>query len=351
MSKIKDAVEEYVNEEDQNKKTKFVSSGCTLLNLAISDRADGGFAVGNIVNPAGYSHTGKTLLALTTLAEAANDPKFDDYELHLQDTENGALFDIVEHFGSKLNSRLIRHNDNSMEAFYARTTKLADEGVKFIYVLDSFDGLICQQDNDRKKDIQKAVEGGKEVTLTQYPLKARFGHELSRTIASAIDKTDSIIINLSQAKEKMNASPFEDKKTRSGGSALDFYSHVVFWLKKGKTEKKQSGNTIYRTGHWVNIDVTKNRITGKSRMITIFLTPQYGIDDIVSNIEYLDTNKVITKSGRSYVVEDWDFKGTLPTLIKFIEDNDKEEELAKMVEKKWNEIEESLYTPRKKRYE
>jgi hypothetical protein len=50
-------------------------------------------------------------------------------------------------------------------------------------------------------------------------------------------------------------------------------------------------------------------------------------------------------------VEDWDFKGTLPTLIKFIEDNDKEEELAKMVEKKWNEIEESLYTPRKKRYE
>ncbi len=351
---MKEELEEVINEEEvmgNPNILKYISTGCTLLNLAISDKYNGGFATGTIVNPAGYSHTGKSLLALTALAEAANDPQFDEYELHLQDTENGALFDLVKHFGTKLQNRLIKHNDNSMEAFYARITKMTDEGIPFFYILDSFDGLTCQQDNDRKKEIQKAVESGKDVTMTQYPLKARFTHELSRTIASSIANTGSIIVNISQAKEKMNATMFEDKKVRSGGSALDYYSHLVFWLIKGKTDKQNKGNATYRVGHDVRIDVTKNRITGKSRIITLYVNDSYGIDDITSNINYLESQGVLQKSGRSYIIEEWDFKGVKDTLISFIEDNNKEEELAKMVEKEWLNVEESLTKTRKKRYE
>ena len=49
--------------------TEFISSGCSMLDLAISNRPNGGFPVGRITEVTGLEASGKSLLAAHTLAE------------------------------------------------------------------------------------------------------------------------------------------------------------------------------------------------------------------------------------------------------------------------------------------
>jgi RecA/RadA recombinase len=240
-----------------------------------------------------------------------------------------------------------------MEGFFTKLTEMTDKGKKFIYIIDSYDGLMCAEDRKRRKEIQDAHNSGKEFKFQDFPRRAAFGHELCRNMVSDIAKTGSIIINISQAKEKLNATMFEDKKRRAGGTSLDYYTHVVFWLTLGATDKTTEGNVVIRDGHWVNFDITKNRVNGRSSKIKLYVRPEYGIDDIVSNIAFLESVNALEKEKRSFVIDQWGFKGTQDSLISFIEENNKEEELAKMVEDAWNRVIEKVGSKieRKKRYE
>jgi len=353
-SDIETELDDFINEEEidiSSTNNTYLSTGSTLLNLILSGKAKGGLIPGIIVNPAGGSHSGKTLLAKTILAEAANNPAFDDYELWMQDGERGDLFNDIEYFGSKLANRINKIVDNSMERFFANITEMTDAGKKFIYVLDSFDSLMCFDDRKQKTDIQKAVREGKEINTQDYPRRAKFGHALSRNIAAAIADTGSIIINISQEREKMGATMFENKRTRSGGSALEYYSHLIFWLKSGSVDKEKEGTITFKKGNWVTFDVTKNRISGRNGSAQLYVLDKHGIDDITSNIEFLDSLNKLPMEKRSYVIDEWGFKGVKDSLISFIEENNKEDELAQMVENAWNELIESKTKPRKKKYE
>lgn len=94
-------------QEDQPSDTRlYLSTGCTLLNLAISDDARKGWPCGKIVNPIGDSDTGKTILAMTAMAEAAKSPFFLGHKLIYADIEEAIAFDVSEMFGEKLAKRL-----------------------------------------------------------------------------------------------------------------------------------------------------------------------------------------------------------------------------------------------------
>jgi recombination protein RecA len=57
------------DEDAPSNVTEWVSSGCSMLDLAISNRAHGGFPVGRITEITGLEASGKSLLAAHTLAE------------------------------------------------------------------------------------------------------------------------------------------------------------------------------------------------------------------------------------------------------------------------------------------
>ena len=77
-----------------------VSTGCTLLNLACTDRPDVGFLKGHYYYLVGDSASGKTWLTLSCFAEASLNPAFKDYRFVFDDVENGALMDIEHYFGA-----------------------------------------------------------------------------------------------------------------------------------------------------------------------------------------------------------------------------------------------------------
>ena len=56
-----------------------LSTGSTMLNLALTDNPYGGYPKGCLVNVVGDSSSGKTFLCLNTLAEAVCSSAFEKY--------------------------------------------------------------------------------------------------------------------------------------------------------------------------------------------------------------------------------------------------------------------------------
>ena len=85
-------------------KSKLLSSGFVPLNLASTNCHHGFIAPGEDCIIFGDSASGKTWLYLQILAEAANNPHFDEYRLIVDNSENGIGMDIERFFGTKLHS-------------------------------------------------------------------------------------------------------------------------------------------------------------------------------------------------------------------------------------------------------
>jgi len=348
---------------------EFVSTGCTLVNLAYSDRARGGYQVGRIYNEIGDSSSGKSLKAWSTMAEAANNPEFDDYTLIYDDVECASCFDVKKLFGNKLYERLTLPNmmklselmereefekiedasSNYIQDFHMNVKDFIDQKKPFIYILDSFDALDSWDDEKKINKARAARKEGNEPSTGSYGTsKAKVASSILRDIKRSLKNTNSILIIISQVRDNLNAMAFGSKKTRSGGKALKFYSTVEAWLALGKQIKSKERmigvNTILKTG--------KCRITGKLRSVEFPIYYDLGIDDVTANIEFLMKEKHWKGSGQNLKAPEFEFEGSKKSLIKHIEQNNLEEDLKDIVEKVWLEIEESLKLDwRKKRYE
>ena len=82
-------------------KKKRLSTGCTLLNLAISDDPLGGFEAGKFYYLVGDSTSGKTFFSMTCFAEACRNEHFKDYDRIYDNIEDGMLMDCDKLFGSE----------------------------------------------------------------------------------------------------------------------------------------------------------------------------------------------------------------------------------------------------------
>ena len=340
-------------ESDVNPKN-FVSTGSTLLNLALTDRKEAGFRKGRIVNLVGDSSAGKSFLALTVLAEAACSPEFADYRLIYDDAENALCFNMEKLFGKKATKRIDRSiKSDTVQKWKKNMVRLVEDGVPFIYVLDSFDSLTSVEALDRAIKAAKSDgdEGGSYKTE-----KPRIGSETASMIVEPIAETGSILIIVSQTRDNIGVT-FGEKKTRSGGKWLQFYSTHVPWmaiLERDRHEVSINGKKVKRTiGVYSRIRCKKNKVTGKERECDIKISYDYGIDDIYSNITFLVESGTWSKKSGIINAEDiCDTPMKMEALQTFIEDNGLERDVAKLVEATWKEIEAAFVMKgRKPKYE
>lgn len=325
-----------------------VPTGSTLLNLCCSDRTEGGYALGKMVNIIGDSAAGKTMLALSMLAEIANTPRFDDYRLIYDEPEYACQFDIRYLFGNKIADRIIDFSDDedtrasiTIEDFYGKIVRYSREDVPFIYVLDSLDALTTEDEQKRAEDLAKKgkMDGSYKTE------KARLMSELLRESVDRVANTNSLLVIISQTRDKIGVT-FGSKKTRSGGRALKFYLTHELWLAVIKSIKVNKR----KIGAEVSVKVSKNKLTGKERNASFIIYNDYGIDDIGSCVDFLVDETHWAKRGTINAVE-LDFKGYRKDLIAHIENNNLEGELRKIVGKVWADTEEQLRLRRKPRFE
>lgn len=332
----------------------FVSTGSTLLNLVLTDQRNAGFRKGRIVNLVGDSSAGKSFLALTVLAEASQSPKFDEYRLIYDDAENALCFDMEKLFGKKAAERIdVSLKSDTIQKWKRNMVRLVEEGVPFIYVLDSFDSLTSSEALDRAL---KAAKSDGDESGSFKTEKPRIGSETAAMLAEPIAETGSILIIVSQTRDNIGVT-FGEKKTRSGGKWLQFYSTHVPWMAivgRDRREITIKGKKIKRTvGVNTCVRCKKNKVTGKERECNLKISYDYGIDDIFSNIQFLVESGVwASKAGYITATEFTEDRMRMGDLCVFIEDNNLEEELAELVEDTWKFIETAFATQeRKPKYE
>jgi RecA/RadA recombinase len=311
------------------------SSGSTLLNLALSDHPDYGFATGKLVNIIGDSSAGKTFLLWTLFAEMAHDKRFDNYDLIYDEPEVALEFNIPKLFGGKTKKR-VRTDlcSKTVEEFHDNLAKELAKGRPIVYGLDSFDALSAEA--ELKRDIREGTYGQEKPKMAGIIL---------RKVCGKIADTESGVFVISQTRDNIGVT-FGSKKTRSGGKALRFYSTHEMWLAvEGHIKRRERD-----VGVDVICKISKNKLTGKLRTIGFPIIYDYGVDNVASMVDFLLDEKVWKKEGRKVVTGNFLEPMGYEALIKSIVDLELIGEVSGLVVDKWREIEESIVTDRPRKY-
>ncbi len=333
----------------------FLSTGSTLLNLACTGNPFRGFAKGKFYFIVGDSISGKTWLSLTCLAEAAINSQFDNYRFIYDNGEDGALMNIKKFFGKGVHQRMewpAKHCSFNIEEFYYNVKDAIGDGRPFIYILDSMDSLTSQSEEEKFDKNMKAYRAGKERKGTMTDGKAKVNSTMLRkVIGRPLEQSGSILIIINQTRDRMNALPFQSKKTRSGGHALHFYATVEMWSSVAGRITKTIKGKKRQLGVNCRIQIKKNRISGREREVTIPIYHSYGIDDIGSCVDYLVQEEHWKKRKGRIVANDFDMIATKEKLVRYIENKNMEKDLKSIVSDVWNEIEDACVIKRKPKYE
>ncbi len=329
-----------------------VPTGSTILNCACADNPWAGFSMGRMVNIIGDSSAGKTLLALTCLAEVARETRLRNYKLIYDDAEEALGFDLQYMFGKTFAKRLERLPQPSVTAedFQANVLRTIDKGKPFVYVIDSFDALTTKE--ELEKAYLKALASAKtdaavkEIKDAHKARKAGIASETLRIVCSPLKQTESVLLVISQTRRDRIGVRFGSKKTRSGGRALKFYAYHEMWLAVKKTHKRRE-QTIGIDGI---INVSKNKVTGKRRKVEMPIFDDYGVDDLRANVAFLLSVGHWKKKRQTIIAPELDFEGSRNRLIRTVEKNNLEPQVKELVGQAWVKQEEGLRTKRKPRF-
>ena len=358
MDQIKNHSKKSV-EENENQAISppliLIPTGSVLLNLACSNSKRGGFGAGKMANLIGDSSSGKTLLALSMFAEVAKLKQFKDYHLVYDDVEHACEFNIEELFG-KYTAKRIEAPTLDMESgfpmysdtiqdFHSYIGNLIANQEPFIYVLDSFDALTSEEEQDKTEEMWGARKIGKKISGSYGMEKAKFLGQILRQIIEGVKKINSFLLIISQTRDNINPISFV-KKTRSGGNALRFYASHEIWLAvAGKIRKN---NKIIGTN--IKAKVTKNKLTGKLREVEFPVYYDYGIDDIGACVDLLINEGVWEKKKTIIDAVQFNMSGTRSKLIRQIEQEKMQKKLFELVGDTWLQIEKSLRLDRIPKY-
>jgi len=315
----------------------FLTTGCTLLNLAASGRGEqGGFARGRVSNVVGDGGSGKTLVALETSAYA-----YHKNELVVYDNAEEVMdFDVEAMYNMPPDDIFLLNPSQTVEEFGRSFVKAVSDakGKPLLYVLDTLDAV---GSSEERKRLLKSIETGKEQEDSYNLERQKYMNTFFREyiVNNMADNVHLCII--SQIRAKIGVT-FGKKHYRTGGKALDFYTHQVVWLReKGKLKRTVKG---YERAYGILVEARfeRNKVAKPFRDVQFQIIFDYGIDDIGSMIDWY------CGSGRN--IEYQDKKFTRASLIAAIEDDGGERYLREQVEQRWWEIEDSFKPDRKGKF-
>lgn len=308
-SKDGDKVSYFLDEDDNPSLiTEWVSTGSALLDLAISNRPNGGLPVGRLVELSGLEGTGKSLICAHIISETQKRgglSVFFDSEFAVDKNfwttlgvdvrnVNYVPFTTLEDFFNKL--------ELCIGAF-----RKANKNRLLTIFVDS----IAQASTDTEMESEHGVDGyntGKSIIISKA----------MRKITGLMAKQRILIVFTNQVRYNMNAGPFGDKWIVPGGKALPFACSVRIRLANLGKIKDKDKSVI---GMQCQGQIIKNRCGPNYRTAAFNVMYDSGIQDLASWIDYMKTHNLITGDKRSYTYKrkdgtDVSFKpSTLPELF------------------------------------
>ena len=272
--------------------TDFISTGATMLDIAISNRPHGGIAVGRITELTGLEGSGKSLVGAQLIA---NTQKRGGVAV-LIDTETAVNPDFFKAVGIDMNKLVYVHLSTVEDIFDAITNIIEkvrggkDKEKLVTIIVDSVAAA------STKKEME--ADFGKDGYATD---KAIIISKAMRKITGLLGREKIALVFTNQLRQKMNAPAFSDPWTTSGGKAIAF--HASTRIRLSLIGKIQDGNKNV-IGVNVKAVVVKNRLGPPHRVAEFDIYFDRGIDDYGSWLDVLKDNGLVKQSGAWYTIVD-----------------------------------------------
>ena len=268
---------------------EFVSTGSTVLDLAISNKPNGGVAVGRITEINGLESSGKSLLGSHILAETQRKGGVAVYI----DTETSVSREFLEAIGIEIQNLLYLHLETVEDIFEAIVEIVAkvresDKDRLVTILVDSLAGASTKGELDGDFD--------KEGWATD---KAIITSKAMRKITQMIGRRKVALVFTNQLRQKLGVM-FGDPWTTSGGKALPFHASTRIRLKNVGQIKDTKKNTI---GIKMRAQVIKNRLGPPMRHADFELYFETGIDNEGSWLQVMKDHKLVKQGGAWYTME------------------------------------------------
>ena len=279
--------------------TDWISTGSSMLDLAISNRPHGGLPVGKMVEFNGLEGTGKSLLAAHVVA--------DTQKKHglavVIDTENAAAPEFWKSLGVDLSKLLyvqcetVEDIFDQMERMIAIVRKSNKDRILTI-IVDSVAAAStkAEQESEHGKD---GYATGKSIIISKA----------MRKITTMLGKQKVLIVYTNQLRQNLKAMAFSDPYIVSGGKALAYHCSVRVRLNNAGKLKK--GDEVI--GNECKAVVVKNRMGPPQRITNFDIYFDSGIADYSSWIKVLKDNNILKQGGAYYTYvkndgTDWKFQ-------------------------------------------
>ncbi len=268
---------------------EFISTGSSILDIAISNEKNGGFPVGRITEITGLEQSGKSLLAAHALASTQ---KRGGLAIFI-DTENAVPPKFFKAVGIDLKKMLYIPMETVESAFEAVETlieqvRASDKKKLVTIVIDSIAGASTNQELEASFD-KDGYATAKAIIISKA----------MRKITNLIGRERICFIITNQLRTKMGVS-FGDPWTTSGGKSIPYHSSVRIRLKNLGSIKAKVNGVEQVVGKKTSAVVFKNRLGPPERGCEYEVFYASGIDNYSSWLSVLKTYGLINQSGAWY---------------------------------------------------
>ena len=273
-----------------------ISTGSIGLDIAVGI---GGLPKGRIIEVYGPESSGKTTVALHTVAEAQKQGGIAAFI----DAENALDPVYAKALGVDIDNLIISQPDTGEQALEIAEA-LIRSGAIDIIVVDSVAALVPRAE----------IEG--DMGDSHVGLQARLMSQALRKLTGSIKKSNCVAIFINQLREKVGIM-FGNPETTTGGRALKFYSSVRLDVRKIDTIKQ--GDKVL--GSRTRVKVVKNKVAPPFKQAEFDIMYGEGISKVGDLLDIASDIDIVKKSGAWYSYNDTKLGQGRENVKKFLQDN------------------------------
>lgn len=280
------------SDDNYSNVTDWVSTGCQMLDLAISNIPNGGLPCGRISVLYGPEQSGKSMFVAHAIADTQRrggigvyiDAEFAFHEGYFNaigvDTNpsNGKWFLILE--------KRLEVVFTVIEQLIQEVRKV-DKNILLTIGLDSIASCITESEDSAEYSV-KGYNTAKSMLLSTGLAK----------LTSLVAQENVCLIITNQVKYKMNlTNSFENPWRMPGGQSLPHYASVIVQLQKTKAIKATLNGLERIIGRSGIGTVEKNRLGPPGAKIKFSLYFDRGVDNLSSHVDYMLLFEIGKQSG------------------------------------------------------
>ncbi len=295
--------------DKQHDKIEVISTGSLGLDVALGV---GGLPRGRVVEIYGPESSGKTTIAIHTIAEAQKLGGM----CAIIDAEHAFDAMYARKLGVDVDNLIISQPDYGEQALEI-ADRLISSGAVDVVVIDSVAALVPKSE----------LEG--EMGESKMGLHARLMSQALRKLTATINRTGTICIFINQLREKIGVM-FGNPETTTGGNALKFYASVRLDIRR--IAQIKDGDQA--SGNRTRVKVVKNKVAPPFRQVEFDIIFGEGISKIGEIIDMGVELNILQKSGSWFAYGDSKIGQGRDAVKQFLNDNP---EIAEEVESRIRE--------------